>query len=153
MVKYYCTLGRIWKRQGIRKQVCFVSKALRIWGGGSSGDPGKPCSFYPYLSLGTVFSALKVPQNWFIMNIGSPTHRIYLAYKIIFTIWQNVKARELQKSQIPTCLKIENYLEVQSKTNILKSQKWNCEPIGNLVDVIEILILGKALLILFFRCL
>ena len=44
--------------------------------GGNSATPRKLCNFYPRLSLETVFPALKLPQNCYIMNIGSPTHHI-----------------------------------------------------------------------------
>ena len=73
-------------------------------GGSSSATPMKLCILYSYLSLETLFPALKLPQNCFITNIGSPTHQIYPAWKKILTIWQNIKARELQKSQFPNYL-------------------------------------------------
>ena len=44
------------------------------------------------------------------------SYHIYPAWKIIFTIWQNMKARELQKSL--------GELEVQPNTKIQKSQSW-----------------------------
>ena len=52
-----------------------------------------------------MFSALKLSQNCLIMHIiRFPTNHIYLAWKAILTIWQNVKARKLQKSQFPNFL-------------------------------------------------
>ena len=78
---------------------CGPKTNLGSWDGGGSATPGKPCSFYSYLSLETVFSALKLTQNYFIINIGCPVHHVYPVGKIIFTMWQNMKVRELQKSQ------------------------------------------------------
>ena len=52
----------------------------------------------------TVFLALKLPQSCCIMNIRFPTHHIYPTLKTILAIWQNMKSRELQKSQFFNCL-------------------------------------------------
>ena len=87
--------------RGIREQVWFVPKQTRgFMGGDSSASSGKLWNFYPNLSYTCKHSLHKtlVPQNCFIMNIGSPTHHICPAWKTILRIWQNVKARELQKS-------------------------------------------------------
>ena len=76
---------------------------------------------YPHLSLKTVLLAPKLSQNCYIMNINSdfPTHHIYPAWKTIFTIWQNMNARKLSKSQFPYCLK-----KVILKTPNFQSFPW-----------------------------
>ena len=54
---------------------------LGVWGAGSGTTPRKSCNFYPHLTLKTVFPALKLPQNCYMMNIESnfPTQHIYPA--------------------------------------------------------------------------
>ena len=54
-------LGRIWRKQGVGEQVCFVSSTV----GGLVGvaTSGKSCNFSPLLSLETMFLALKLIQN------------------------------------------------------------------------------------------
>ena len=96
--KYYCILGSIWAKWGVGKQVWFVPKTARRF--------GVAAERLLHLNLEIVFSALKLPQNCYIMNINSdfPTHHIYPVWKTILTIWQNRKARKLQKSQFPKCL-------------------------------------------------
>ena len=47
---------------------------------------------------------ISVPTSVYIVTIGSLTQYIYPAWKTIVTIWQNIKARELQKSQFPNYL-------------------------------------------------
>ena len=58
------------------------------------------------------------------MNFGSPNHLIYPARKTILTILQNVKGRELQKSQPLNCLVSWGKMDVQSKL-ILKKPVFN----------------------------
>ena len=105
LVDYYGILGRLWVKRAVREQVWFVPEnSWVVWLGGCSASPGKLCNFYPHLSLITVFPALKVPQNYYIMTSGSSTQHIYPAWKAILTIWQNMKASEFQKSQFPSCV-------------------------------------------------
>ena len=93
--EYYC----ISAKQGISKQVWFIPE--NSWYCDSSATSRK---FYPHLSLETVFPALKVTKNYYIINIGSSSHHIYPAWTTILTICQNMKTRELSKSQSPNCL-------------------------------------------------
>ena len=55
------------------------SKERRVQGSGSIATPGKPCHFYPHLSLEMVFPVVKLSQKYYIMNIGSPAHHIFPA--------------------------------------------------------------------------
>ena len=58
----------------------------------------------------------KLPQYCYIINIYDfPTHHIDPAWKRILTVWENMKARELQKSQFPNCSWIGKKLEKLSK--------------------------------------
>ena len=64
--KYYCILGQIWAKQTV---VRFVPNAI----GESEGlcHPRKFCYFHSHLILETVFQALKLTQNcYIIMNIS-----------------------------------------------------------------------------------
>ena len=74
--------------------ICSKKNSCAVWGGCSSGNPGKFHNFYPHLSLQTLFPALTMPQNCYIVTTGSLTQHIYPAWKTILTIWQNMKARE-----------------------------------------------------------
>ena len=82
----------------------FLKNSWEVWSGGNSATPRKICNFYPHLTLQKVFSTFNLPQNCYIMTIGSPTHHIYAAQNTILTIWQNMKSREFRKSQFPNCL-------------------------------------------------
>ena len=72
--------------------------------GGISATSGKCCNFYSHLSLKTVFSALTLLENCYIMNNSSPIQHIYPAWKRILTIGQIMKARKLHKTQLHYCL-------------------------------------------------
>ena len=51
------------------------------WGVGlvAAVQTQKNLEFFSYGSLEAVFAALKLPQNFSVMNIGSPTCHIYAA--------------------------------------------------------------------------
>ena len=71
-----------------------------------------------------MFPALKLSQNCCIINTDSDflTYHIYPAWKATFTIWQNMKARKLQKSQCPNCLANWEKIGTRVELNIQKSQ-------------------------------
>ena len=107
--KLLLILGRVWAKCD-SEYVWFLPKnSWRVSDGGSSGTPGKLCDFYPHLSLQTLFPVLNLPQNCYIMTTAS------LPWKTIFIIWQNMKAKELQKSQFPDYLVNWENFEVQSR--------------------------------------
>ena len=88
----YWVLRKNWAKQGVSKQVWFVPK--NKWGSGVVAAAKPQENFYPHLRLQTVFPAINLPQNCYIMTIASPTRHIYPAWKAILTIRQNTKARE-----------------------------------------------------------
>ena len=56
--------------QGAGEQMWFIPKAAARSGGQRGTVSRKLCNFYPHLHLETVFPALKLPQNcYIIMNI------------------------------------------------------------------------------------
>ena len=81
MGKYYCTLGRIYVKQNISKQVClkWSKNSRRVYRVGSSETPGRICNFYPCFQKG--YPELKLQHNCFITNIGFPTYHIYPSSK------------------------------------------------------------------------
>ena len=105
-------------KRGISEQVWYVPKTaggFTVLAAVFLGRKTLQCNFYSHLSLQTVFPAIKLPQNCIILNIAFPTHHIYPVWMTILTIWKNMKAWELPKSQFPNCLLNWEYLEVQSK--------------------------------------
>ena len=77
-----------------------LSEARRWW---QQCNSRKLCNFFHHWGLQAVFPALKLPRNCCIMNVASSTYHISTR-KTIFTMWQNMKTRELQKFQFPNCL-------------------------------------------------
>ena len=65
----------------LRTSVVCSKQQLEVWGCGSSATPRKLCSFYPRLSWKTVLPALNLPQNCYIMTIGSSTSTYTLPEK------------------------------------------------------------------------
>ena len=114
MGKYYCTLGRIYVKQNISKQVClkWSKNSRRVYRVGSSETPGRICNFYPCFQKG--YPELKLQHNCFI--------RISGFLPITFTLPQNMKGRELQKSQFLNCLVNWEIFESIFKASIQKCQ-------------------------------
>ena len=81
-------------------------KHLRVWGGSRSSTPiwimEENCNFE--IARLKSFSRTETASKFYIINIGSSTHHMYPVWKRILKIWQDMKARELQKSLFSTCL-------------------------------------------------
>ena len=65
----------------MRHHATSVVYSQNSWGGGlvAAVQTQKNLEFFSYVSLEAVFAALKLPQNFSVTNIGSPTCHIYAA--------------------------------------------------------------------------
>ena len=95
-------------------------ESFRWW---QQWNPRETLRFLPSLKFANIVSSTNLPQNCYIMTTAS------LPWKAIFIIWQNMKAKELQKSRFPDYLVNWENFEVQSKlifqSSNFQSLPWN----------------------------